>query len=588
MKPFIVTDLQAGKLPRWALLLVCALYVVPGFIARDPWRSLDAAGFGIALSMLRGTAADWAMPNIAGLPIVSEGPLPFWIAAAVARAAGIFLDEHAGVRLAVLATLACVLVLVWYTTWAVARRPGVQPSDPFGASASRTDYGRAIADTGLLVFMATFGVLVRVHETTAEPAQLAWIALFLFGCSRAIERPGIGGAIAGAAIAATLLTRGAGHAGAMLLVLVALPFASRAYRLVGRRMLAFAVIALLALALPWPWLLATSGDAGRAHLAGWIAWNVESVSGPSRDTITYFLRTAPWFFWPAWPVALWAIGRWRGRWSEPAIALPSLTIVALTLRALLAPSGAETWLLPATVPMAMLAAAGVPTLKRGIVSLIDWFAVTSSTLFGIVIWAYWIALMSGFPPRMAFRARQIAPGFIPEGVFGEVVLGLLATAAWLLLVRWRVSRHPPMIWRAMALSCGGVVFAWFLLMTLWLPVFNERNTYRDVASALRDAFDANGARDADCVAAEDVERAARASFHYFARVPFGAPDAGCRWLLVHQDGAMARESAPLRPGWSAVWEGGRRSARNERFLLYRRAPDAAPAPDAPDVNRPAS
>lgn len=599
MRPFIVTDLEAGKLPRWALLLACALYVVPGFIGRDPWRSLDAAGFGIALSMLRGTWADWAMPNIAGLPIASEGPLPFWIAAATARAAGFFLDEHAGVRLAIVATLSCALVLVWYTTWALSRRPGVQPSDPFGASASRTDYGRAIADTGLLVLMATFGVLVRIHETSAEPAQLAWIALFLFGCARALERPGIGGTIAGAAIAATLLTRGAGHAAALLLVLWALPFASRAYRLVGRRMLSFAMPAVLVLALPWPAVLATSGEAGRAHLGAWIAWNVQAVSGPSLDTITYFLRTAPWFYWPAWPVALWAIGRWRGRWSEPAIALPSLTVVALTLRALIAPSGAETWLLPATVPMAMLAAAGVPTLKRGIVNLIDWFAVTTSTLFGIVIWAYWIALMSGFPPRMAFRARQIAPGFLPEGVFGEVVLGLLASVAWLLLVRWRVSRHPPMIWRAMALSCGGVVFAWFLLMTLWLPVFNERNTYRDVASALRDAFDSNGAGEADCIATEDVERAARASFHYFARVPFGPPGTDCRWVLVQQDGPIARMDPQPRADWSLVWQGGRRSDRNERFLLYRRAADAvdaagaagaagAPARDARGFSRSAS
>ena len=40
--------------------------------------------------------------------------------------------------------------------------------------------------------------------------------------------------------------------------------------------------------------------------------------------------------------------------------------------------------------------------------------------------------------------------------------------------------------KVVALSCGGLVLAWFLAMTLWLPVFNERNTYRDVAIRIAD------------------------------------------------------------------------------------------------------
>lgn len=574
MRPFIVTELQAGKLPRWGLLLVCALYAVPGFIGRDPWRTLDAAGFGIALTMMRGDFGDWMLPNIAGQPVVNEGPLPFWIAAAFGSATHWLFGEHAAVRMAVLATLAAALVLVWYASYALARRQGVQPSDPFGASASRVDYGRAIADTGLLVLMATFGLLLRMHETTAEPAQLAWVALFLFGCAHALERPAAGGALAGTAIAASLLTRGLGHAAALLVVLVALPIASRAFRLIGRRMLAFAVPVAVALALPWPIALWQSSQ-GREHLSRWLAWNLDALSGPTLDSVGYFVQTAPWFYWPAWPVALWAAYRWRGRWSEPAVALPALATIAFALRALFAPQGAEGWLLPATAPLALLAAVGVPTLRRGIVNLIDWFAVTSFTLFGIVIWAYWIALMTGFPPRMAFRMRQMAPGFIPEGVFGEVVLGLAVTGAWLLLVRWRISRQPPMIWRPMVLSCGGVVLAWFLLMTLWLPVFNERNTYRDISAQLRSALPGNGMPAGDCIVTENVERAARASFYYFARLPFAEAGTQCRWLLVQQHAPRTPTMAPTpRPEWEPRWQGRRRSDRDERFVLYERIGDA--------------
>ncbi len=52
----------------------------------------------------------------------------------------------------------------------------------------------------------------------------------------------------------------------------------------------------------------------------------------------------------------------------------------------------------------------------------------------------------------------------------ELIIGLLATGAWVLLVVWRVSRRPRPFWRPMALSSGGMVLTWLLLMTQWLPL----------------------------------------------------------------------------------------------------------------------
>ena len=69
MRPFLVTSPQAGKLPRWGLLLLCLLYVLPGLVGRDPWRTEDAAGFGIAYTMATGDLADWMMPNVVGVPV---------------------------------------------------------------------------------------------------------------------------------------------------------------------------------------------------------------------------------------------------------------------------------------------------------------------------------------------------------------------------------------------------------------------------------------------------------------------------------------------------------------------------------------
>ena len=571
MRPFIVTDLEAGKLPRWALLLLSALYVLPGLLGRDPWRTDDAAGFGVALTMARGTLADWLMPNIAGEAVPAQGPLPFWIGALAARLGEGVVTEHLAVRLVTALLLGATLALVWYASCARARRPGVQPSAPFGASPSNIEFARAIADSVLLVLMASFGLLARMHETTGNVAQVTWIAAFLYGCANALERPARGGAIAGLAIAATLLTRGLPLAVALTAVLLALPALVRSFRLVAGKMLPAALLPSLAAMLAWPLLLAGGDEATRQHLLAWLQVQLQAVSGPTLDSLGYFWRTVPWFYWPAWPVAAWAIWRWRSRWTEPAVALPLLAAAAFTVQALVSPRGAEGLLLPATVPMALLAGVGLPTLRRGIVSLIDWFAVMSFSLFGIAIWAWWIALMTGFPPRMAYRASRLAPGFDPSWVIGEILLGILATLGWLALVRWRVARRPRMIWRAMMLSCGGLVLAWFLLMTLWLPVFNERNTYRDVALGLRNAL---AAGPADCVATRELGLAPRASFLYFARPRFAEPGQGeqCSWLLIQDDGPIARTVPDPESNAQLAWQGQRRADRGERFRLYRIEP----------------
>ena len=44
--PALVTQRAAQRLPRLALLLFCAAYVLPGLFGRDPWKSADITAFG--------------------------------------------------------------------------------------------------------------------------------------------------------------------------------------------------------------------------------------------------------------------------------------------------------------------------------------------------------------------------------------------------------------------------------------------------------------------------------------------------------------------------------------------------------------
>jgi 4-amino-4-deoxy-L-arabinose transferase-like glycosyltransferase len=566
MRPFLVTELQAGKLPRWGLWLLCLLYTVPGLIGRDPWRFDDAAGFGVAWTMAQGGAAQWLMPGIAGIPSVEEGPLPFWFGALAIRLLP-WLPGHVAMQLAAMAGLTLLFAFLWYATYWLAARPGVQPADPFDARANPVDFGRAVADSALLVLMGTIGVIARLHETSAEAAQVVWAALFLFGSALALERPVAGGLATGLALAATVLTRGLLPAAALTAVALVLPLVSQSYRLIARRWLAIALPLAVALGLAWPLALAFSGLPGATeHLQQWLAWNRGQLTGFDPQGLAYYGRTLPWYFWPAWPIALWVVVRWRGRLDEPAVALPLTTLAALSLAAVQGSHTPESQIPLMAVALAMLAAIGLPTLRRSVTSLIDWFAVMTYSVIGVVVWGYWLALMTGFPAPMARGAAAASPGFVPRWAPVDLLIGLAASLAWLALVRWRLARHPPTLWRPVALSCGGLVLTWLLLMTLWLPAFNHRNTYRELGQQLAAQLPPG----TGCVATRAVGAAQRAALQYFGGFAMTGETDDCRWRLIQHTGEQARHAPAPTAGWSLVWEGARPRDIDEVLRLYRR------------------
>jgi len=53
VSPAIVAQKSVAQLPRWALLLLCLAYVVPGFVGRQPWKNADIEAFGFMLSLAR-------------------------------------------------------------------------------------------------------------------------------------------------------------------------------------------------------------------------------------------------------------------------------------------------------------------------------------------------------------------------------------------------------------------------------------------------------------------------------------------------------------------------------------------------------
>ncbi|MEO7245937.1 MAG: hypothetical protein ABIX12_12435, partial [Rubrivivax sp.] len=163
--PALVTRRGAQPLPRLALWLFCAAYLLPGVFGRDPWRNADLTSFGLMAAMADGRSP-WTSPMLGGVA-VDSALLPHWIGAAAIAALGPIVGAPLAARLPFVLLLGLTLALTWYATYHLARTEAAQPvAFAFGGEANPVDYARAIADAALLALIACLGLLQLGHETT--------------------------------------------------------------------------------------------------------------------------------------------------------------------------------------------------------------------------------------------------------------------------------------------------------------------------------------------------------------------------------------------------------------------------------------
>ena len=566
MKPVRLPASATLALPRWGLIALCLLYILPGLIRRDPWKSDDAAGFGIMWTMARGTWEDWLLPHVAGLPAPGEGPLAFWLGALFIRLFGWLLGDALAARISTIGFFVIGALSVWYSTYLLGRRSETQPLRlAFGGQPEARDYGRTLADGALLIYLACLGLLLRSHETTAEALQVSVIAFAIYTGVRLFESKSLRSAmLLGGTLGLLALTRGwlAPLAIWSALVLVSPPHGER---LLQRLALVTLPLACATAAI-WPLMNLLMLPFGGNPTHAWLEWNAAQLALPSAQSIAYFFKYIPWFAWPAWPFAGWAVYAWRKQSGALHIALPLALISVFALLVLVHPHGDESTLLPLLPPLAILAAFGLPTMKRGAINAVDWFAMMTLSTSAAFIWIGWIAKQTGWPPRLARNAFKLAPGFKPEFNLLAFLIAAAATIAWIMVVRWRIARHPSVLWRAVVLSSGGVILCWLLLMTLWLPWLNYGKSYAGVGRQIGEKLPASNY----CVDT-NVGAAQRASFAYFGNVEFARFGAhGCDFLLLQDRGRDPLMKKDDDSRLQLMWEGRRPSDRDERYRLYRR------------------
>ena len=573
MKPVRLPAAATLALPRWALFALGLLYILPGLIGREPWKNDDAASFGIMWTMAHGAWQDWLLPNVAGLAWPDEGPLAFWIGALGIKLFGWLLGDVLAARMGTIAIFLLGVLSLWYTTFNLGRRQDAQPLRlAFGGQPEPDDFGRTLADAAVLIFLGCLGLLLHSHETTSEALQVSLTALLLYRAVRYMEGPSLrNAALAGMALG--LLTLNRGWVTPALLTLALLVCTRFLEYPAGRSLRDLGVALAVGAAIAAIWLLPAHllQPYGQSPLAGWQAWNLSQIALPGLVSLRFFLRVGVWFFWPAWPFAGWAVWAWRRQRHVLHIVVPVTFVTMGALLALCQPSPEQGQLLVLLPPLAIMAAFGLLTMKRGAINAIDWFSVMVLTLGAAVIWVFWFAKLTGWPPKAAYNVLKLMPGFHPELGLMAFLVAAAATCGWIALVHWRISRQPAVLWRAVVLSSGGLILIWILLMTLFLPDMNYSKSYASVAQQIAEKLPAK----VDCIET-NVGPAQRASFAYYAHLPFTGVAGGRCELLLLQDSVKLRDDREIQPQhrgkqWQLLWEGRRPSDREERFRLYRRA-----------------
>ena len=546
--PALVTQRGARRLPRLALLLLCAAYVLPGVFNRDPWRNADIIAFGQMLSMAEGRSS-WFAPALGGV-LADAALLPHWLGAAFIYMLSPTVDSALAARLPFAMLLALTLALVWYTTFHLARTEAAQPVPfAFGGEAEPVDYARAIADGAVLATIATLGLLQLGHETTPELVQLFGVSLFLYSLASAPYR----GPQARLAVVASLLVMASSGAPSMAVAIGvggSVVCARSAYpqvRIFAR------------------WVMAATLAA--ALLATWLgAWRWRPVPFAAPDALV-LARQWLWFLWPAWPLTLWTLWRWRHHLMHRHISVPLVTVlVALASNVLI--GGSDRALMLGLPGMAVLSAFALPTLKRGAAAAIDWFSMCFFTLSAVVIWVIYAAVLTGVPAKPAANVAKLAPGFIARFSAVELLLGVLGTVAWLWLLRWRTGRHREAVWKSLVLPAGGVALCWLLPMTLWLPLLDYARSSRPLVERL-----ARHVPRGACIAGPGLSPSLVAGLEHFGRYRVdaraGADKRGsCDYLLRV---TRRRPAGPPPQGWTLVAEVQRPTERGEVTSIYRRS-----------------
>jgi 4-amino-4-deoxy-L-arabinose transferase-like glycosyltransferase len=399
---------------RTVHLLVLGVLAV-GFLAPTlGWRDFTDGmeNFNVLTAVECARDGHWLIPTSNGLPRLQKPPLTSWL-----TAGGILL----GGRLEWAARWPS-LIIAWILLAAVYETGRLLRDGRFGFDAA--------------LIAATTVFFLRYSRRASYDLQLAaWTAVCNWFVVLVACRGNwiVGCALAGAGLGLALMTKGP-----VALTWTVLPVAAwvvserffgswggeRAFA--GRRIAAIAIGIAVALAVAMPWVVYVYAKAG-SQLSLWMNEvrledeQVERARSHFGEAMVCLAQLMPWT--PLMVVGFAGVRRGMGGLSASMIRLMGWAVVLPIVVVSCVPPVRDRYLLPMIAPAAILAAAGLQTLRQvRCLNIAQWLIV------GIMALGVPIAGMAGYTARHIDGRPMFAP---MEGMaFLAILGGLLAVAAW--------------------------------------------------------------------------------------------------------------------------------------------------------------
>ena len=241
---------------------------------------------------------------------------------------------------------------------------------------------------------------------------------------------------------------------------------------------------------------------------------------------------------------------------------------------------AERILLLSLPALATLAAFALPTLKRSVSALIDWFTLIFFSGCAFIIWVVWLAMQTGWPTQPAANVKRLLPGFEPSFGLVAFTLALVATFTWIALVRWRAGKHRKALWKSLVLPASGASLCWLLLMSLWLPLLDYARSYQPLVNQVTQLVKPDR-----CVQVQGLNLAQISAFELHSDLVIKTAqeqlNGHCEWLLLEslQNNSQAIEDQ-RKLGWHLVQTLHRSYLDNEDMDVFKREKPVATEPSA--------
>ncbi|QMT30662.1 hypothetical protein [Alysiella filiformis] len=276
--------------------------------------------------------------------------------------------------------------------------------------------------------------------------------------------------------------------------------------------------------------------------------------------LPYYAKHLLWFAFPAYPLAIWSAIRMKGLLRHKLGALSVAWLFLFGMWLVFNPQMYQDNLIVLLPILAILGAAQLDCLRRGVAAFLNWFGIMAFGAAAVFLWVGFVAIHYGVPSKLAERAAYFSPYHTPDIDIMPMMVAILFTPAWLFAItRKRIrGRQAVTNWAA------GMTLVWALTFTLFADWLNAAKSYRPIVQQMQAAMP-NGV--SGCLKIAPQHHAARLAWQEYGHLP------------IQNEGDCAYELHQIHPKeesshWQKriVWQGKRPRNKHEAFILLKNEP----------------